>query len=94
MITTHFPIVLPAAVLAHRSIHPNIRRQGGFRWPTPATVAARTFDLGHRHRSSGEGLASLGAAAWTTCTIAIVGHPFTLLAAVDAAAAEAVAGAL
>lgn len=90
VLTAVFPVVLLTAVVERRTIHINIRRQGWFRWATQAIVAACAVGLVLSVVGiQVDGLASwLGLAAWIACAAAIVGLPFTLLAALATAEAE------
>ena len=90
VLTAVFPIVLLTAVLERRAIHVNIRRQRWFRRATQAIVTACAVGLVLTVIGvEVGGLASLiGVVAWMTCGIAILGLPFTLLAALATAEAE------
>lgn len=90
VLTAVFPIVLLTAVLERRSIHVNIRRKGWFRWSTQAIVASSAIGLGLAIVGvQSDGLSSLfGVLAWLMCAIAIVGLPWTLIAALATAEAE------
>lgn len=90
VLTAVFPIVLLTVVLERRAIHLNIRRQGWFRWTTQYIVGGCAVGLPLAVIGvQTNGLSLIwGALAWVGGAVAVLGLPFTLLAALATAEAE------